>query len=268
MLTDFWDGTILSERELDKASLQLLYLTQEALDDASEKIGLGSTLDYIDAKGFPIRDVGDPTGPTDAIPLRYYNDVLYPVVQEYVTSFVTHYVGSYVQNTLYPELETWIDGRFNDDFMPLIQQWMLSYLNITFMSQAQSWTKGYINETFMPQVRTWVNNRFDDTFLPTIQTWITTHLSYVFLPTVKEWVTTEFNNGFFPMVQSWTETHFTNTFFPIVKAYIDEVLLAVNESCLTLKVGDVYLYGATCEVPGGEEGECTCIQLAVGGVVL
>lgn len=85
---DFTDGSVLTEIELDTATLQLLYIIQEALDDAAGSMQLSIDQDAWDARGFPITNVGDPTGPTDALTLGYYNDTLLPDVHEYVNGSI------------------------------------------------------------------------------------------------------------------------------------------------------------------------------------
>lgn len=93
MLTDFWDGTILSEKELDMAALQLLYLIQEAFDGISDALQWNPEKGYYDALGRPIGNVGDPIDEYGVITLSYYYRVLYPEIQEYVDGKIEQLKG-------------------------------------------------------------------------------------------------------------------------------------------------------------------------------
>jgi len=72
---DFVDGSVLGETDLDSVILQLLYVTQEAFDDAADSIkpdAAGVTWDAVSKK---IINVANPTSPQDAV-TKAYTDTL------------------------------------------------------------------------------------------------------------------------------------------------------------------------------------------------
>lgn len=74
-LVDYVDGTLFGAAELDQTALQSLYVSQEAQDDASEGILLG-TDDVYNANSKRIKNVANPTAAQDAV-TKAYGDANY-----------------------------------------------------------------------------------------------------------------------------------------------------------------------------------------------
>lgn len=76
-LTDFVDGSTLTEADLDTATLQTFYLAQEAYDIAGGTLGIQPDGSY-SANNRRIGTVADPTGPQDVVNKRYFEATFLP----------------------------------------------------------------------------------------------------------------------------------------------------------------------------------------------
>nr|WP_047575682.1 phage tail fiber protein [Methylobacterium sp. ZNC0032] len=76
-LTDFVDGSTLTEADLDTATLQTFYLAQEAYDIAGGTLGIQPDGSY-SANNRRIGTVADPTGPQDVVNKRYFEGTFLP----------------------------------------------------------------------------------------------------------------------------------------------------------------------------------------------
>lgn len=65
LLTDFSDASTLTERDLDKFSLQLFYLAQETQDTAQQGVSFDDVNFLQDAHGYRIHNAGNPVNPQD-----------------------------------------------------------------------------------------------------------------------------------------------------------------------------------------------------------
>lgn len=72
---DFTDGSTLTEKELDLAYLQNLYLAQERIDDAEDTMKIGDD-GHWDARNRRIRDMADPVNAQDAVTKSYLENEL------------------------------------------------------------------------------------------------------------------------------------------------------------------------------------------------
>lgn len=76
-LVDFTNTSMLNERILDLDSNQLMYLVQEALDSVKSLLGLSlDDTDSFDARGYRIKNLGDPIGPKDAVTKDFADAIL------------------------------------------------------------------------------------------------------------------------------------------------------------------------------------------------
>jgi hypothetical protein len=66
-LTDYADGSVLTENDLDTDSTQAFYMSQEAIDTASDQLVLSNVNFQYDAGGKRITNVGDPVDAQDAV---------------------------------------------------------------------------------------------------------------------------------------------------------------------------------------------------------
>ena len=66
-VVDFADGSILAEADLDDSALQLLFITQEAFDEAEDTLKKDDGTSQWAATGLRITDLGTPTGGNDAV---------------------------------------------------------------------------------------------------------------------------------------------------------------------------------------------------------
>lgn len=73
-LVDFNDGSILLASELDKMSVQLLHVAEEQ-NDSIHLSGMFAEDDAWQARGFRIKNLGNPVEPTDAVTLDYLNSI-------------------------------------------------------------------------------------------------------------------------------------------------------------------------------------------------
>lgn len=69
---DFTDGSTLTEKELDLAYLQNLYLAQERIDDAEDTMKIGDN-GHWDARSRRITNMANPVGDNDAVTLGHLN---------------------------------------------------------------------------------------------------------------------------------------------------------------------------------------------------
>lgn len=69
-IVDFEDGATLDDEDLDTATLQSLYISQESEDTAEDSLRLDTDGEY-NAQGNTIKNLGDPTEDTDAVTKRY-----------------------------------------------------------------------------------------------------------------------------------------------------------------------------------------------------
>lgn len=76
-LTDFVDGSTLTEADLDTATLQTFYLAQEAYDIAGGTLGIQPDGSY-SANNRRIGTVADPAGPQDVVNKRYFEATFLP----------------------------------------------------------------------------------------------------------------------------------------------------------------------------------------------
>lgn len=74
-ITDFVDGSTLTENDLDTSATQLLYLAQETYDVAKAALNLNRG-DEFDAKGKRISNVADPLDMTDGVNKRWANQAI------------------------------------------------------------------------------------------------------------------------------------------------------------------------------------------------
>ncbi len=79
-LTDFVDGSTLTESDLDTATLQTFYLAQEAYDIAGGTLGIQSDGSY-SANNRRIGTMADPVQPQDAVNKRYFDGTFLPQQQ-------------------------------------------------------------------------------------------------------------------------------------------------------------------------------------------
>ena len=70
-LVDYADGSVLKENDLDTDSEQGFFMSQEAIDDANDRIKLDSADFNWDAQSKRIKNVADPTANTDAVNKQY-----------------------------------------------------------------------------------------------------------------------------------------------------------------------------------------------------
>lgn len=73
-LVDFSNGSVLGESDLDSQALQLLYATQESIDDAVNSIR-ADALGNFDFKGHRGVNLAAPVNPDDAVPKSYWDGV-------------------------------------------------------------------------------------------------------------------------------------------------------------------------------------------------
>jgi hypothetical protein len=66
-LTDYADGSVLTENDLDTDSTQSFYMSQEAIDDAKDVISLDNVDFQYDVGGKRLKNVGDPVADQDAV---------------------------------------------------------------------------------------------------------------------------------------------------------------------------------------------------------
>ena len=66
-LVDYADGSVLKENDLDTDSEQGFFMSQEAIDDANDRIKLDNADFQWDAQSKRIKNVADPTANTDAV---------------------------------------------------------------------------------------------------------------------------------------------------------------------------------------------------------
>ena len=92
-LVDFTDGSYLTERELDLSALQLLYILQEIIDDVADTLKYDFATDKYDAGGKPITNVGDPVNEADVVTLKYFTNVLLPLLLAKVEEAVNSFIG-------------------------------------------------------------------------------------------------------------------------------------------------------------------------------
>ena len=124
-LVDFTDGSNLTEIELDRACLQLLYIVQEAIDLASNSLQYIPEEGLYDAGGRPISNVGDPLDADDVLTLGYYNRKLWPDVKEYVRTEIDGTIGEidkkfeetrkYLEAS-FEELKEYVNDKFGEVF--------------------------------------------------------------------------------------------------------------------------------------------------------
>jgi hypothetical protein len=82
-LTDFVDGSTLTESDLDTATLQTFFLAQEAYDIAGGTLGIQPDGSY-SANNRRIGTVADPVGPQDVVNKRYFDGVFLPTMLSYL----------------------------------------------------------------------------------------------------------------------------------------------------------------------------------------
>jgi len=70
-LVDYADGSVLKENDLDTDSEQGFFMSQEAIDDANDRIKLDNADFNWDAQSKRIKNVADPTANTDAVNKQY-----------------------------------------------------------------------------------------------------------------------------------------------------------------------------------------------------
>ena len=70
-LVDYADGSVLKENDLDTDSEQGFFMSQEAIDDANDRIKLDNADFQWDAQSKRIKNVADPTANTDAVNKQY-----------------------------------------------------------------------------------------------------------------------------------------------------------------------------------------------------
>ena len=76
-LVDFTNTSMLNAGILDLDSNQLMYLIQEALDSVKSLLGLSfDDTDSFDARGYRIKNLGDPIGPKDAVTKDFADAIL------------------------------------------------------------------------------------------------------------------------------------------------------------------------------------------------
>ena len=97
-LVDFNDGAILSERELDLSSLQLLYLIQEAIDITGDVISYNPLENLFNAEGKRISNVGDPQDDQDALTLGYYKEHVLPQLKADINEYFREFTGPLLQS--------------------------------------------------------------------------------------------------------------------------------------------------------------------------
>ena len=97
-LVDFNDGAILSERELDLSSLQLLYLIQEAIDITGDVISYNPLENLFNAEGKRISNVGDPQDDQDALTLGYYKEHVLPQLKADINEYFNIFTGPLLQS--------------------------------------------------------------------------------------------------------------------------------------------------------------------------
>ena len=75
-LTDYASGSVLTEEDLDTDSTQAFFMSQEAIDDANDRIKVDATNFQWDAQNKRITNVADPTGNQDAATKTYVDGIL------------------------------------------------------------------------------------------------------------------------------------------------------------------------------------------------
>ena len=108
-LVDFNDGAILSERELDLSSLQLLYLIQEAIDITGDVISYNPLENLFNAEGKRISNVGDPQDDQDALTLGYYKAHVLPQLKADINEYFNIFTGPLLQS--YEQYKTMFEGH-------------------------------------------------------------------------------------------------------------------------------------------------------------
>jgi len=76
-LVDFVDGSVLTETDLDLATVQTFYIVQEAIDIAGGTLELKANGDY-GANGRKIKEVGNPVDPQDVVTKGYHDGTFIP----------------------------------------------------------------------------------------------------------------------------------------------------------------------------------------------
>lgn len=76
-MVDFTDGSVLTESDLDLATIQTFYIVQEAIDIAGGTLELLADGSY-GAGGRRIQEVGSPIGPRDAVTKEYHDGTFLP----------------------------------------------------------------------------------------------------------------------------------------------------------------------------------------------
>jgi hypothetical protein len=76
-VTDFTDGSVLTANDLDNSALQLLYISQEALDGVYNSITLDALLEHWDAESRRIKFVATPVDGTDAANKSYVDSAVF-----------------------------------------------------------------------------------------------------------------------------------------------------------------------------------------------
>lgn len=73
--TDFKDGSVLSESDLDRQVLQLLYIVQESYDRAADALSVGDGITDYDARLHRIINVAEPVEDSDAATRKFVLDL-------------------------------------------------------------------------------------------------------------------------------------------------------------------------------------------------
>lgn len=108
LLVDFVDGSVLASIDLDLSALQVLFISQEALDGAERALSY-TNKGYWDFKGRKTVNLGDPVDATSAVNAGWVRQAIDKELSSLVTDMTLLFVESEDQDGLDPATKTYVD---------------------------------------------------------------------------------------------------------------------------------------------------------------